>query len=80
MTYAFEDCDQLEEFVLGLMEGGTGYFRGIEVRCDPRLGARAWTVYGPKITAFVADIGPDDLNYTVERLIRAGMLDTTTGA
>lgn len=80
MTYTFEDCDQLEEFVLGLMKGGTGYFRGIEVRCDPSLGARAWTVYCPKITAFVADIGPDDLNYTVERLIRAGLLDTTTGA
>lgn len=58
------------------MKGGIGYFNGIEVRCEHRLGARAWTVYGPKVTAFVADIGPDDLDYTTERLVRAGILDT----
>lgn len=28
MTYSFEDCVDLEEFIFGLMEGGTGYFRG----------------------------------------------------
>lgn len=76
MTYTFDDIDELDEFILGLMAGGTGYFRGIEVRCEHRLGARKWTMYGPKITSFTADIGPDDLDYTCEKLTAAGILDT----
>ena len=79
MTYTFEDCDELEEFILDLMPGGTGRFRGIEVRCDHRLGARVWTVRGPKVTSFVADIGPDDLDYTSNKLVSAGILDTPKG-
>lgn len=75
MTYAFDDIDELEEFVLELMAGGTGHFRGVEVLCEHRLGARAWIMYGPKITSFTADIGPDDLDYTCRRLIGAGILD-----
>ena len=38
-------------------------------------------MYGPKITSFTADIGPDDLDYTCRRLIGAGILDIPpTGA
>lgn len=76
MTYTFDDIDELDDFILKLMRsGGTGYFRGIETRCDHRLGMRQWTVYGPKITSFSADIGPDDLDYVREKLMAAGVLD-----
>lgn len=76
MTYTFDDYDKLDKFILHLMDGGTGYFRGTEVRCEHRLGARIWTMYGDKIISFTADIGPDDLDYTSERLVQAGILDT----
>lgn len=77
MIYTFDDIDELDGFIINLMRsGGTGYFRGTEVRCDHRLGAREWTMYGPKITSFTADIGPDDLDYTREKLSAAGILDT----
>lgn len=33
-------------------------------------------MYGPKITYFTADIGPDDLDYVREKLMNAGILDT----
>nr|DAE22531.1 MAG TPA: nickel transferase [Siphoviridae sp. ctUWs1] len=33
-------------------------------------------MYGPKITSFSADIGPDDLDYVREKLMAAGVLDT----
>ena len=76
MTYTFDDIDELDNFILNLMRsGGTGYFRGTEVRCDRRLGARKWAMYGPRVTSFTADIGPDDLDYTREKLIAAGILD-----
>lgn len=76
MTHSLSDYDELDRFALGLMRtGGTGYFRGTEVRCDHRLGSRVWTIYGSKIVRFTADIGPDDLDYTTERLVRAGILD-----
>lgn len=77
MTYTLEDYDELDKFLLNLMGGGTGYFRGIEVRCELRLGAREWTMYGPKVTSFVADVGPDDLDYTREKLMAAGILDAS---
>lgn len=32
-------------------------------------------MYGPRTTSFTADIGPDDLDYTREKLIAAGILD-----
>lgn len=77
MTYTFEDIEELDDFIIDLMRsGGTGYFRGIEIRCDHRLGSRKWTMYGPKITSFSADIGPDDLDYAREKLMAAGVLDT----
>ncbi len=76
MTYTFDDIDELDNFILNLMRsGGTGYFRGTEVRCDHRLGSRKWTMYSPRITSFTADIGPDDLDYTREKLTAAGILD-----
>lgn len=77
MNYTFDDLDELEEFIINIGEsGGTGHFRGIEIRCDHYLGLRRWSVYGHKITAFTADIGPDDLAYTLEKLIAAGVFDT----
>lgn len=77
MTYTFDDIDELDDFIVNLMRsGGTGYFRGVEVRCDHRLGARQWTMYGPKTTSFTADIGPDDLDYVRDKLMKAGILDT----
>ena len=77
MTYTFDDIDELDDFIIDLMRsGGTRHFRGIEIRCDHRLGMRKWTMYGHKITSFTADIGPDDLDYTREKLIAAGILDT----
>lgn len=75
MYYTFEDYDELDEFLLNLTEGGAGRFRGIEVRCELGLGCRKWTMYGPKVTSFVADVGPDDLDYTCARLVAAGILD-----
>ena len=75
-TCAFDDIDELDELILGLMKGGTGYFRGIEVHCEHGLGYREWTMYGHKITSFTAYIGPDDLDYTSARLVGAGILDT----
>ena len=76
MTYTFDDIDELDDFISDLMRSGeTGYFRGTEVRCDHRLGARKWTMCGPKITSFTADIGPDDLDYVREKLMAAGILD-----
>lgn len=78
MSYTFDDIDELNDFIMYLMRsGGSACFRGVEVRCDLFLGSRQWTIYGPKITSFTADIGPDDLDYTLERLIRAGILGTT---
>lgn len=80
MTYTFDDIDELDDFIIDLMRSGeTGYFRGTEVRCDHRLGAREWTMYGPKITSFTVDIGPDDLGYTSARLVEAGILDAPQG-
>nr|DAI20926.1 MAG TPA: hypothetical protein [Caudoviricetes sp.] len=77
MTYTFDDIDELDDFIIDLMRsGGTGYFRGTEVRCDHRLGGRDWIMYGPRTTSFTADIGPDDLDYACEKLIAAGILDT----
>ena len=77
MTYTFDDIDELDNFILNLMRsGGSACFRGVEVRCDHLLGSRKWTIYGPKITSFTADIGPDDLDYTREKLVAAGILDT----
>lgn len=32
-------------------------------------------MYGPKITAFTADIGPDSLDYVREKLVAGGILD-----
>lgn len=76
MTYTFDDIDELDDFIIDLMRsGGTRHFRGIEIRCDHLLGSRKWTMYGHKITSFTADIGPDDLDYTREKLIAAGILD-----
>lgn len=78
MTYTFDDIDELNDFIINLMRtGGTGYFRGSEVRSDHRLGAREWTMYDPKITSFTADIGPDDLDYTREKPMAAGILDAS---
>ena len=78
MTYTFDDIDELNDFIMYLMRpGGSACFRGVEVHCDHLLGSRWWTIYGPKITSFTADIGPDDLGYTLDRLIRAGILGTT---
>lgn len=31
-------------------------------------------MYGPRITSFTADIGPDDLDYVREKLMTAGIL------
>ena len=77
MTYTFDDIDELDDFIIDLMRsGGTRHFRGIEIRCDLRLGTRKWTMYGHKITSFSADIGPDDLDYVREKLVAAGVLDT----
>lgn len=77
MTYTFSDIDELDDFIVSLARsGGTDCFRGTEVRCDHRLGSRQWTMYGPKITSFTADIGPDDLDYVREKLAAAGILDT----
>lgn len=77
MTYTFDEIDELDDFIIDLMcSGGTGYFRGVEIRCTHRLGARQWTMYGPKITSFTADIGPDDLDYVRDKLMTAGILDT----
>lgn len=79
MAYTFDDIDELDDFIINLTRsGGTGYFRGVEIRCDNRLGARSWVVYGLTITAFIADIGPDDLDYVRERLIKAGIPDSIT--
>lgn len=78
MTHTFEDVDDLEDFALNLMDGGVDHFRGIEVRCSLHLGLRKWMVFGSPTTSFTADIGPDDLDYTVEKLIQAGLLDTPT--
>ena len=76
MAYTFDDIDELDDFIIDLMRsGGTGYFRGTEVRCDHRLGGRDWIMQGPHTTSFTADIGPDDLNYTREKLVAAGILD-----
>lgn len=76
MTYTFEDIDELDDFIIDLMRsGGTGYFRGTEVRCGRRLGGRDWIMYGPHPSSFTADIGPDDLDYVREKLIAAGILD-----
>lgn len=78
-TYTFDDIDELDEFILDLMKGGTGYFRGIEVHCEHGLGYRKWTMYAHKIISFTADIGPDDLGYTSARLVGAGILDAPQG-
>lgn len=75
MTYTFADIDELNDFIMYLMRsGGSACFRGVEVRCDHLLGSRQWTMYGPKITSFTADIGPDDLDYTRKKLMAAGIL------
>lgn len=77
MTYTFDDIAELDNFILYLMRsGGSACFRGTEVRCDHRLTGREWTMYGPKVTSFTADIGPGDLDYTREKLVAAGILDT----
>ena len=77
MTYTFDDIDELDDFIIDLMRSGeTGYFRGIEVHCEHSLGYRKWTMYAHKIISFTADIGPDDLDYTREKLMAAGILDT----
>lgn len=36
-------------------------------------------MYGHKITSFIADIGPDDLDYTSAPLVGAGILDAPRG-
>lgn len=78
MTYTFDDIDELNDFIVYLMRsGGSACFRGVEVRFDHLLGSRQWTMYGPKTTSFTVDIGSDDLDYTLERLIQAGILGTT---
>ena len=74
-TYGYDEVDELDEFVLDLMGGGTNHFRGIEVRCSLQFGLRKWIAFTNPTVAFTADIGPDDLNYTLGRLIKAGLLD-----
>lgn len=77
MAYTFDDLDELDDFIVALAyTGGTSRFRGTEVRCNLSLGARHWTIYGPNVTKFTADIGPDDLDYAREKLMAAGLLDT----
>lgn len=79
MACTLEDVDELEEFTLDLMGGGVGHFRGIEVRCSHQLGLRKWIVFSSPTTSFTADIGPDDMDYTVMKLVQAGLLDTPKG-
>ena len=80
VAYSLDGYDELERFTLALMRtGGTGCFRGTEVRCDHQLGSRAWTAHRNKITRFTADIGPGDLGYTIERLVGAGVLGAPKG-
>lgn len=77
MTYTFSSIGDLEDFIFELTySGGTGYFRGVEVRCDHRLGARQWTMHGHKTTSFTAGIGPDGLDHVRDKLMEAGILDT----
>lgn len=76
MTYTFDDIDELDDFIIYLMDsGGTGYFRGVEIRCAHHLGAFQWTMYGTKTTSFTADVGPDCLDYVRDKLMTAGILD-----
>lgn len=77
MTYTFDDIDELDNFILYLKRsGGSACFRGTEVRCERYLGTYRWTMYGPRIVSFTVDISPGDLDYTCEKLMAAGILDT----
>lgn len=76
MTQTFDDIAELKDFIMYLMRsGGSACFRGVEVRCDHLLGLHGWTMYGPKIASFTADIGPDGLDYVCEKLVAGGILD-----
>lgn len=76
MTQTFDDIAELNDFIMYLMRsGGSACFRGVEVRCDHLLSLHGWTMYGPKIIAFTADIGPDGLDYVCEKLVAGGILD-----
>ena len=76
MTQTFDDIAEVNDLIMYLMRsGGSACFRGVEVRCDRLLGLHGWTMYGPKIIAFTADIGPDSLDYVREKLVAGGILD-----
>ena len=84
MSASIDDYDDLSTFVCRLMaqtprpgETATAHFRGVEVRCAARLGGHCWTVRGAGLgewASFTSDIGWDEEDGVVDRLIRSGLL------
>ena len=84
MSVSIDDYDDLTALVYRLMskasrpgEAITDHFRGVEIRCAGVLGGRYWTVYGagPGGTlAFTSEIGWDEEDYVIDRLIRSRLL------
>ncbi len=77
MAIIMDEYIDLSNFVHRLMTTlGTGYFRGLEVRCEHRLGGHKWTFYGKKIRVYTSDTGWDEADAVTDWLIRNGALTT----
>lgn len=81
MSILMDEYIDLVNFVRHLATTlGTDRFRGLEVRCEHRLGGHKWTVYGPKVRCYTSDIGWEECDSVAEWLIRNGALDADTKA
>lgn len=84
MFVSIDDYDDLTIFVCRLMsrtprpgETASAHFRGVEVRCTGVPEGRRWTVYGKGLgepISFFSEIGWDEEDGVVDRLIRSSIL------
>ena len=77
MAIVMDEYIDLANFVRHLaLTLGTGYFRGLKVRCEHRLGGHKWTVYGKKTRCYTSYIGWDEVDGVADWLIHNGALST----